>query len=250
MEATVPLSSYGAGTAPSYALPHMGQGLPHMRVCCWGRQPGATTRLWAGATRVERNPTRRCTQLQQNPPISTYKSVCCCLTRFWLGHQIAVTVTVSVVQYMKRQELSHVLLIDLPGTVYSRSFCWGSPWVLYGNDATPGRMFRANMPLFASTCHKKVGVAVRCCVLLASNCALHCDINMLLHVCDLLSAVPPGGRYPADASKPRPLFHTRCSKIAEAEAAVSVNENKWLVMHMHVQLQLDELRGPQTLGSL
>jgi hypothetical protein len=41
-----------------------------------------------------------------------------------------------------------------------------------------------------------------------------------------------------------------CSKIAEAEAAVSVNEKKWLVMHMHVQLQLDELRGPQTLGSL
>ena len=39
-----------------------------------------------------------------------------------------------------------------------------------------------------------------------------------------------------------------CSKIAEAEAAVSVNEKKWLVMH--VQLQLDELRGPQTLGSL
>ena len=34
-----------------------------------------------------------------------------------------------------------------------------------------------------------------------------------------------------------------CSKIAEAEAAVSVNEKKWLVMHMHVQL-LDELRGP------
>jgi hypothetical protein len=32
-----------------------------------------------------------------------------------------------------------------------------------------------------------------------------------------------------------------CSKIAEAEAAVSVNEKKWLVMHMHVQLQLDEL---------
>jgi hypothetical protein len=25
---------------------------------------------------------------------------------------------------------------------------------------------------------------------------------------------------------------------------VSVNEKKWLVMHMHVQLKLDELRGP------
>ena len=36
-----------------------------------------------------------------------------------------------------------------------------------------------------------------------------------------------------------------CNKIAEAEAAVSVNEKKWLVMHMHVQLKLDELRGPQ-----
>jgi hypothetical protein len=36
-----------------------------------------------------------------------------------------------------------------------------------------------------------------------------------------------------------------CSnRIAEAEAAVSVNENKWLVMHMHVQLKLDELRPP------
>jgi seryl-tRNA(Sec) selenium transferase len=35
-----------------------------------------------------------------------------------------------------------------------------------------------------------------------------------------------------------------CSTIAEAEAAVSVNENKWLVMHMHVQLKQDELRGP------
>ena len=35
-----------------------------------------------------------------------------------------------------------------------------------------------------------------------------------------------------------------CRKIAEAEAAVSVNERKWLVMHMHVQLKLDELRGP------
>ena len=36
-----------------------------------------------------------------------------------------------------------------------------------------------------------------------------------------------------------------CSKIAEAEAAVSVNEKKWLVMHMHVQLQLDELCDQQ-----
>ena len=25
---------------------------------------------------------------------------------------------------------------------------------------------------------------------------------------------------------------------------MSVNEKKWLVMHMHVQLKLDELRGP------
>jgi hypothetical protein len=37
----------------------------------------------------------------------------------------------------------------------------------------------------------------------------------------------------------------RCNKIAEAEAAVSVKEKKLLVMHMHVQLKLDELRGPQ-----
>jgi hypothetical protein len=41
-----------------------------------------------------------------------------------------------------------------------------------------------------------------------------------------------------------------CSEIAEAEAAVSVSEKEWLVMHMHVQLKLDELRAPQTLGSL
>jgi hypothetical protein len=40
---------------------------------------------------------------------------------------------------------------------------------------------------------------------------------------------------------PQPL---RCSKIVEADAAVSVNENKWLVMQMHVQLKLDELWGP------
>jgi hypothetical protein len=31
-----------------------------------------------------------------------------------------------------------------------------------------------------------------------------------------------------------------CNKVAEAEAAVSVNEEKWLVMHVHVQLRLDE----------
>jgi hypothetical protein len=35
-----------------------------------------------------------------------------------------------------------------------------------------------------------------------------------------------------------------CSKIAEAEAVVSVNEKKCLVMHMHVWMRLDELRGP------
>jgi hypothetical protein len=42
----------------------------------------------------------------------------------------------------------------------------------------------------------------------------------------------------------------RSSKIAEAEAAVCVIEKKLSVMHMHVQLKLDELRGPPTLGSL
>ena len=41
-----------------------------------------------------------------------------------------------------------------------------------------------------------------------------------------------------------------CRKIAEAEAAVFVNEKKWLVMRMHVQLKLDELRGAPNLGSL
>jgi hypothetical protein len=46
------------------------------------------------------------------------------------------------------------------------------------------------------------------------------------------------------------LKGSSCSKIAEAEATMSFNEMKWLVMHMHVQLKLDELRGPPTLGSL
>jgi hypothetical protein len=36
----------------------------------------------------------------------------------------------------------------------------------------------------------------------------------------------------------------RGKKIAEAEAVVSVNGKKWLVMHVHVQMRLDELRGP------
>ena len=39
-------------------------------------------------------------------------------------------------------------------------------------------------------------------------------------------------------------FCVCCNKIAEAEAAVSVNEEKWLVMHVHVQLRLDALSGP------
>ena len=42
----------------------------------------------------------------------------------------------------------------------------------------------------------------------------------------------------------------RCQKIADAEAVLPVNGKKWLVRHMHVQLKLDKLRGPQTLGSL
>jgi hypothetical protein len=39
-------------------------------------------------------------------------------------------------------------------------------------------------------------------------------------------------------------LHYSCIKIAETVAAMSVNEKKWLVMHMHVQLKLDELPGP------
>ncbi len=31
-----------------------------------------------------------------------------------------------------------------------------------------------------------------------------------------------------------------CCKIAEAEAVVSVNANSWLVMHMYVQVRLDD----------
>ena len=49
---------------------------------------------------------------------------------------------------------------------------------------------------------------------------------------------------------PETLIAHCCNKIADAEAAVSVNEKKWFVMVMHVQLQLDELRGSRTLGSL
>jgi hypothetical protein len=33
-----------------------------------------------------------------------------------------------------------------------------------------------------------------------------------------------------------------CSKIAKAEAAVSVNEKQWLVMHVHVQMRLEVVR--------
>ena len=43
-----------------------------------------------------------------------------------------------------------------------------------------------------------------------------------------------------------PFGLTLCSKIAETEAVVSVNEKKLLEMHMymHVQLMQYELRGP------
>jgi hypothetical protein len=41
-----------------------------------------------------------------------------------------------------------------------------------------------------------------------------------------------------------------CSKIAEAEAGVSVNEKKWLVMHVHVQMRLDALQLYRGQGSV
>jgi hypothetical protein len=41
-----------------------------------------------------------------------------------------------------------------------------------------------------------------------------------------------------------------CNKIAEAEAAGSVSERKWLVMHMHVQLKLDEVWAGSCMLSL
>jgi hypothetical protein len=50
----------------------------------------------------------------------------------------------------------------------------------------------------------------------------------------------PQASHAATRTQQLPVVH--CNKIAEAEAAVSVNEEKWLVMH--VQLRLDELRGP------
>jgi hypothetical protein len=34
------------------------------------------------------------------------------------------------------------------------------------------------------------------------------------------------------------------SQRLKLPAAMSVDEKKWLVMHMHVQMKLDELRGP------
>jgi hypothetical protein len=46
------------------------------------------------------------------------------------------------------------------------------------------------------------------------------------------------------AARFQPTHPTCCSKIAEAEAAVSVNEMKWSMMHVHVQMRLDELRAP------
>jgi hypothetical protein len=55
---------------------------------------------------------------------------------------------------------------------------------------------------------------------------------LCLHVCVL-------GWYP---------YWYCCSKIAEAEAAVSVNEKKWLVMHMHVQLHWYYWYCTQLLG--
>ena len=59
-----------------------------------------------------------------------------------------------------------------------------------------------------------------------------------------------GKVFPQYLPTPTYLGTLCCNKIAEAEAAVSVNEKKWSVMHVHVQLRLDELRGPSTLGSL
>ena len=46
-------------------------------------------------------------------------------------------------------------------------------------------------------------------------------------------------------------FTSRCSKIAETEAVVSVNEKKLLEMHMHMHVQLMQykLRGPRNQGS-
>jgi hypothetical protein len=41
-----------------------------------------------------------------------------------------------------------------------------------------------------------------------------------------------------------------CSTTVEAEAAVSVNEKKWLVIHMHVQLKLGHLGLLLRLGLL
>ena len=55
--------------------------------------------------------------------------------------------------------------------------------------------------------------------------------------CTALGLSCNGGKAPGDK-------HTCCSKVAEAETAVSGNEKKWLVMHMHVQLKLDLLRCP------
>jgi hypothetical protein len=41
-----------------------------------------------------------------------------------------------------------------------------------------------------------------------------------------------------------------CSRIAEAEAAVSVNEQKLLVMRMHVQLKLDDIDSASEIDSV
>mgnify|MGYP001807082037 CR=1 FL=1 len=69
---------------------------------------------------------------------------------------------------------------------------------------------------------------------------LHCG-SVLCYVCSALS------QFGQTLFSSRYLSPLCCSKIAEAEAGVSVNEKKWLVMHVHVQMRLDELSSPLCL---
>jgi hypothetical protein len=57
---------------------------------------------------------------------------------------------------------------------------------------------------------------------------------MLLLVLLLPVAVPR----PAAVLQAAPCCMLLCNKIAEAEAAVSVNEKKWLVLHAAVSMQV------------
>ena len=105
-------------------------------------------------------------------------------------------------------------------------------------------------------------VVPRCAAVVSSQQALRrCRFGPCpsLKLCGLINAASLGGFsagvalvswWHGSARRKAFVCQLRCSKIAEAEAAVSVNEKNWLEMHMHVQLKLDELSITLPLASL